>query len=425
MDRYGRPFGERLAPPVRGNLLRNKIVPDHAIVAPSGREQNPRRHETPSRTRTERQHLSPRDARPLQQWREKTLQHCETTHPPARRSPQDGSEAAPLQRNLALSEFSLLPPLPSTEAVLEDLQEATLQYTNCSDPTESAARRHRVLQGELNGLMAKTAASIIENAAESQNPLPEAHSVVLQHLPAGSKPIRSRGRPLKKSSSNTQAETLPPLPPLPPIPSMDEVLYELQDATLQYTSCADPVEREARIQRVRDGEVNGLTMSTAASIIAAATEKRNRVLQGSSSTGADYQSENAVLPLIGLPEPSLQNSKTTKKRGRPAKKIAASPRVFANGASRRRLLSQIQASPGRPRVSASPGLIQSSQQIDSDPQLISIVHEYLVHLRRLVRFPLMLIGIFGQTETPFLRSTEMELLWAWKSQNSSQAPSSK
>lgn len=75
--------------------------------------------------------------------------------PPSLRSPPLETERGPLQRNLALSESSMFPPLPSQEAVLEELQEVTLQYTNCKDPTESAARRHRVLQGEMNGLMAK------------------------------------------------------------------------------------------------------------------------------------------------------------------------------------------------------------------------------------------------------------------------------
>lgn len=42
---------------------------------------------------------------------------------------------------------------PNREEVLNELQEVTLQYTNCVDPTESAARRQWVLQGELHDLM--------------------------------------------------------------------------------------------------------------------------------------------------------------------------------------------------------------------------------------------------------------------------------
>lgn len=50
--------------------------------------------------------------------------------------------------------------------VMDELREATLQYTNHPDPIESAARRQRVLDGEVHGLMEKTAASIIAAAYE-------------------------------------------------------------------------------------------------------------------------------------------------------------------------------------------------------------------------------------------------------------------
>lgn len=45
---------------------------------------------------------------------------------------------------------------------MEELREVTIQYTTCADPTENAARKRRVLQGETRGLMAETAAQIIE-----------------------------------------------------------------------------------------------------------------------------------------------------------------------------------------------------------------------------------------------------------------------
>ena len=51
---------------------------------------------------------------------------------------------------------------------MEELREATLQYTMCADPTESAARRQRVLQSDASGLMEETAASIIKTARTAQ-----------------------------------------------------------------------------------------------------------------------------------------------------------------------------------------------------------------------------------------------------------------
>lgn len=47
---------------------------------------------------------------------------------------------------------------------MEELREATLQYTMCADPIESAARRQRVLQSDASGLMEETATSIINTA---------------------------------------------------------------------------------------------------------------------------------------------------------------------------------------------------------------------------------------------------------------------
>lgn len=46
-----------------------------------------------------------------------------------------------------------------------ELREITVQYTSCADPTESLARKQRVLQGEARGLMAETAEQIIASAA--------------------------------------------------------------------------------------------------------------------------------------------------------------------------------------------------------------------------------------------------------------------
>lgn len=59
------------------------------------------------------------------------------------------------------------PPIPTTEAVMGELCDVTIQYTSCIDPTESAARKQRVLQGETKGLMAQTATSIIESAKQA------------------------------------------------------------------------------------------------------------------------------------------------------------------------------------------------------------------------------------------------------------------
>ncbi|WZZ64983.1 hypothetical protein YC2023_076353 [Brassica napus] len=54
--------------------------------------------------------------------------------------------------------------LPTMEAVMEELQDATRQYLSCTDPVEAAARRQRVLTGDARGEMEQAAAAIIEAA---------------------------------------------------------------------------------------------------------------------------------------------------------------------------------------------------------------------------------------------------------------------
>lgn len=120
------------------------------------------------------------------QWREKSksvsLQRQEVSDTSRTRRP-------PLERNLDTNGFSprlespLRPsgeivvhraleshiplPIPTTEEVMGELREVTVQYMACADPNESAARRARVMQSESRDMMAETAALIIASAAES------------------------------------------------------------------------------------------------------------------------------------------------------------------------------------------------------------------------------------------------------------------
>lgn len=81
---------------------------------------------------------------------------------PALRSPS--TPAPPLGRNLHESDFSKHSEIPSAEKVFEDLREVTLQYINCANPIESAARRRRVIITETENLMANTTSGIIAAA---------------------------------------------------------------------------------------------------------------------------------------------------------------------------------------------------------------------------------------------------------------------
>lgn len=99
---------------------------------------------------------------PTLQWREKSFSKDSCR--------QEGSESSrnrrpPLERDMNKINIPTPPPIPTTDEVMGELRDVTVQYISCTDPTESAARRHRVNQGEAKGLMATTAASIISAAA--------------------------------------------------------------------------------------------------------------------------------------------------------------------------------------------------------------------------------------------------------------------
>ena len=125
----------------------------------------------------------------------------------------------------------------------------------------------------------------------------------------------------------------------------------MQEVTLQYTSCADPTESAARRQCVLQGEMNGLMEKTVDSIIAAAAARRKGVILGSSSRGDELRSENLILPTEPLHNLPPTGTKITRKRGRSAKKIAASPKLFVGAGSTKRLLSMCQSSLARGRGS--------------------------------------------------------------------------
>lgn len=91
-------------------------------------------------------------------WRQKTPTR---DHISQEVSESSRTRRPPLERNLEEHGFPPPPPPPTTEEILGELREVTVQYTSCTDSTESAARRQRVIQGEARRLMAETAANIL------------------------------------------------------------------------------------------------------------------------------------------------------------------------------------------------------------------------------------------------------------------------
>lgn len=182
LDRHGNPYGERAATyQSRAPPLRNKITPNVEPEAPQQRRTErklPHRREATDispqyshrRHTYGREHLNLGVRSPIeQQWRAKEQ---DTGHSGGLERPTV-QRRLPLERNLEKEDFpppppSLVPQTRTTEEIMEELREVTYQYTNCPDPVESEARRQRVLDGEVNGLMEQTAATILAREREMQ-----------------------------------------------------------------------------------------------------------------------------------------------------------------------------------------------------------------------------------------------------------------
>lgn len=173
-----------------------------------------------------RSHVSPQPNRALQ-WREKSPSslghHQETSESSRTRRP-------PLERNLSTYDPPTPPPpcrrnlnpsdiispvtvIPSKDQVLNEQREVTIQYTSCTDPTESAARKHRVFQGEARNLMSSTVDNIIA-AAVASAPLvnPEGLSAQVDHQSPRISPSEDPPIPGKSSiSTSKRGRGRPPL----------------------------------------------------------------------------------------------------------------------------------------------------------------------------------------------------------------------
>ncbi|CAL9240345.1 unnamed protein product [Arabidopsis halleri] len=154
------------------------------------------------------------------------------------------------------------------------------------------------------------------------------HSSQRQNLQWREKPVsRGNNRNDYLDSSDSSRARRPPLertvtvevtpPPLLPIPTTTEVMGELRDVTVQYTSCADPTESAARKQRVLQGEARGLMAQTAEMIVAAATLTNHSFLETVTSPSDNLPDKSQDLPVhpADIPVSTLPNA--TKRRGRP------------------------------------------------------------------------------------------------------------
>lgn len=108
---------------------------------------------------------------------------------------------------------------------------------------------------------------------------------------------------------------------------------------MQYTNCDDPRERAARIERVLVGEEQGLMAETAANIIAAAT---SNLIAHANMENPDNSNIQTTPNATNLPLPSPTQGNAAR-----SKRNSTKTRSFMGANSKKRVFSQITASPSK------------------------------------------------------------------------------
>ncbi|CAN6843567.1 unnamed protein product, partial [Brassica oleracea] len=231
LDRHRRPFGNRVSsaalhPPGP----RNKITPsslqqnnpqkartqmDHRINEYASPPYTRRRTANHTDIHGEGNIAERKDNSPVLQWRAKSPVVAHEVTPPS--SPFQPPRRS-VGRNLESGDFPPAIELPSREEVMEELREATLQYISCTDPMESAARKQRVLQSEMNGDVEEAATCILQSSATAA--LARTETLQVSELPIHSNqenlqtetstlPTRKRRRPLTAKGRRTTVRASP------------------------------------------------------------------------------------------------------------------------------------------------------------------------------------------------------------------------
>ncbi|CAN6810652.1 unnamed protein product, partial [Brassica oleracea] len=206
------------------------------------------------------------------------------------------------------------------EQIINELNEATLLYLNCPDPTEAAARRQRVLAGDAKGQTEETAAGL----------------------------LRLRGAPGEHRGETLQNHHNPVTV------SKEQILQELQEVTKQYLSFTPPPAMK-RIE-TNQKDVSILRNQTNRAMEGIYPERLKSIVvspKGVMGGGAEA-AEGAVE--VADDEETLQNFQSKAKR-RPIKlkPTVASPKQLAGASSKKRILSLVQHSPGRAKRSLGAG----------------------------------------------------------------------
>ncbi|KAF3523772.1 hypothetical protein F2Q69_00048521 [Brassica cretica] len=122
------------------------------------------------------------------------------------------------------------------------------------------------------------------------------------------------------------------------LPTLESVMEELNESTLQYLNVEDPVERAARQKRVLQTEIDGTVEETTARIL------RNSTTNALADAG--LAASHTTEPTPQVPPSDTKAVKPVPRRGRPVRintsrtTIRLSPKTYAGMGSRKRKLAQ-------------------------------------------------------------------------------------
>lgn len=190
------------------------------------------------------------------------------------------------------------------EQVRRELQETTIQYLSVADPVEAAARKHRVLASEAEGLIERTVSSIIAAAAEQRRP-----------LSPWERGIRSESPPAIDFNTAMQASDVELTPP----PRNTTLENDLREEIRPSPNKATP----PRLKSI---------------IVSPEPENEEDQIPILAPLQAEKEKETLV----------NAQSKEKKKNSKPSKKLSPrlTPNILRGASSKKRKLSHIQHSPG-------------------------------------------------------------------------------
>ncbi|KAJ4891893.1 Uncharacterized protein Rs2_31641 [Raphanus sativus] len=254
-------------------------------------------------------------------WRQRNMSTAEI-EPDNSKSVQNlGAPAAPvmtIQQDEVNEQRAL-----AKEAIMEELHEVTRQYLSCPDPVEAAARKQRVHFSDTNGLLERTAETIL--AATTK-------------LPATPRQLQlSDSNPVTPPPINDYPYDYGLLPTIPTLPVDDtSPLGGAEERGGTSVSIGDPPRMQ---QNLAIAERGGRKMR---SIIISPDADRSQTEKANTEQEAQNVPEG---------EETLQafQDKIKKRLKNPAKQRSprVSPNILRGASSKKRNLSQIQNSPGR------------------------------------------------------------------------------